>query len=720
VQWVTTKSGAAPATVSLTMLLYNHWKTGKPENREGKQLRMKASQETGPKHGICGFHTGWSRREAGRVWLCRNPTIDIGKQHAFFSLHCPDHDMHGGCTGEQVNGFTKKHMLTGIATMLLALPAQATELLPTMVVTAGRIAQGQASVSSDVTVITQKEIVQSQATSVASLLRAQAGINVASSGGPGKATSVFMRGASSGQTLVLIDGVRVGSATVGSFNWGNLSTAGIERIEIVRGPQSSLYGADAMGGVIQIFTRKGKGAAKVRIHAEGGSYGTSSGHMSVSGMAKSGVSYAMTIDGLHTAGISAAANGTEKDPYRQLTVSGRVSVPVGAGELELIGREVDGKTGLDGYASTPPYAFGDILNYTSNTRQTVTSAKLTYPINDMVESSLQLSRSTNQVISRDPGVLFNNSDFSTHIDQLTWQNHVDLHSVSLVAGLNMYRSKGYSGSAGLDRSVSHTAGFTALAWHNTWVDLNGSARLNSNSVTANTTTYKAGLALHPIRGLKITANYGTGFKLPSINDLYYPASAFSAGNPNLKPETSRGWDAGIAYQFSKDKLKAGLGLTWFNQSYINLISWQTRAGSFVYSPINIGRAHTKGLEISANMTYGPAYINANWTYLSARNLITGALLARRAKESGNVTIGATYAKINAELVWHLVGPRYSSAGDSQYMQGYQKVDIRASYAINKQWKLTARVNNATNKKYAEVYGYGVFGRAWYGGVSTVF
>jgi len=610
---------------------------------------------------------------------------------------------------------TNKHINMALIAMLLACPAQAAEKLPEMVITADRIGQDAASVSADVTVINQQAIEQSQATTVVELLRSQVGVDVAASGGPGKATSVFLRGGNSGHTLVLIDGVRVGSATLGSFDWGNLSAADIERIEIVRGPQSSLYGADAMGGVIQIFTRRGVSGTQVKVSAEAGSYGTSNGSMSVSGQTESAVSYALTVNGLRTAGISAAAKGTERDPYRQLTVSGRVGLPVGEGALELIARNVDGKNSLDG-----GFPFGDVLNYTSNTKQSVGSAKLTYPISDWLESSLQISRSLDEVIGHDPAGGFNNSDFRTSIDQLTWQNHIDLDAVSLLAGVDMYRSKGISGSASLDRTIHQTAGFAVLSWGSDWIDVNGSLRFDANSTTSNQTTYKAGVAVHPLDGVKITANYGTGFKAPSINDLFFPASAFSAGNPNLKPETSKGWDAGVHYQYSTDDMKAGIGLVWFDQSYKNLITWQGPPPTFFYSPANIGEARTKGLEISANVVYDAAYLNANWTYLSAKDTATGDWLARRAKDSGNVTFGATVAALNTEVVWHVVGPRFSSAGNLKPMQGYQKIDIRASYAINKRWKLTARVDNVENKRYEEVSGFGVLGRAWYGGVSTSF
>jgi len=708
-------SGAAPATVGLTTLfeptgrlITNHLgrRTTADEGKPGD--RPETLEPAGSGQGSLG----------GRQIVYGYAAIqltDIGR-HVHLLLPTTPLITHARRvqTGEMVKSITNTHILMATAAMLLAYPAQAAEQLSDLVVTADRMGQDQSSISADVTVIKQKEIEQSQATSVAELLRSQAGIDVAATGGPGKSTSVFLRGGNSGHTLVLIDGVRVGSATLGSFDWSKLSTADVERIEIVRGPQSSLYGADAMGGVIQIFTRTGEVSSKVRLHAEAGSYGTSAGHINITGLADSGTSYALTVDSLRTKGVSAAASGTELDPYRQLTVSGRVSLPVGQGELELIGRNVDGKTGLDGFGPA------DVLNFTSNTRQSVGSAKLSYPISDMIESSLQLSRSNDEVIGRDPAGGFNNSDFKTNIDQLTWQNHIETDSVSLLAGLDMYRSKGYSGSAGLDRSIRQTAGFAVLAWHGDWLDLNGSVRHDRNSATSNKTTYKAGLALRPLNGLKITANYGTGFKAPSLNDLYFPASLFSSGNPKLKPETSRGWDTGISYQYARESLKAGLSLVWFDQSYKDLIVWQGPPPTFFFSPANIGEARTKGLEVSANLSFGPAYMQANWTYLNAKDSITGDLLPRRAKDSGNVTAGATFMGLNAEVAWHVVGPRYSSTGNVKPMKGYQRTDIRASYAINDQWRLISRVDNAGDKIYEEVSGYSVLGRAWYAGVSANF
>jgi len=611
---------------------------------------------------------------------------------------------------------TRKYIGIAVAAMLLTQGAQAAETLPSLVVTADRLAQDQASVSADVTVITQQDIEQSQATNVANLLRSQAGLDVGASGGPGKSTSVFIRGASSKQTLVLIDGVRVGSATLGAFDWGNLSTAGIERIEIVRGAQSSLYGADAMGGVIQLFTRQGTKGMQVHVHGELGSLSSSKEGMDISGMSESGVSYAMSVEGLRTQGVSVAANGTEKDGFRSTTLSGRVGILVGQGKLELIARHVDGKTGLDGFDPIT-FTFGDVLNFTSSSKQSVASGKFTYPINDMLETSLQLSRSSDKMISRDPAGGFNNSDFTTRIDQLTWQNHIDLDAFSVLFGVDMHKDSGLSGSAVLDKSITQTAGFASASWSEDMVDINGSVRYDRNSVTQNKVTYKFGGALRPMKGLKLTANYGTGFKAPSINDLYTPGS----GNLKLKPETSKGWDVGMAYEWEKNDLKTGVSATWFKQNFKNLIDWAPiTPGSFTWLPSNVNAARTQGLELAGNIHYGMATLRGNWTYLDAKDSSLGYLLARRAKDSGNVSFAVDVGGLHAESSVHIVGARFSAPKNAKPMAGYHTTALRASYAINDALLVNARVENLENKKYEEVSGFGVLGRVWYAGMSTNF
>ncbi len=608
----------------------------------------------------------------------------------------------------------KRYAILAFTGILYAIPLQAAEQLSGIVITADRMQQSASSVSASSTVIDRQSIEQSQANSVTELLRSQVGVDVVSSGGVGKLSSVFLRGANSGQTLVLIDGVRVGSATTGSFDWANLSTADIERIEIIRGPQSSLYGADAIGGVIQIFTRKGKKGIRVHAQAETGSYATHSAALHLDGATEAGIHYALTTDALTSKGISAAANGKEPDAYHRNSVSGRIGIPLAQGELELIARSVRGRNGLDG-----GFPFGDVLNYNSINTQSLISAKFSHPISDSFESSLQISRSTDKSVGSDPVNSFNNSDFRTQIDQISWQNHLDLETLSLVTGIDFFTSKGDSSSAPLHKKMRQAAGFALLGWDAGWADLNASIRYDSNSISANQTTYKAGMALHPAEGLKVSFNYGTGFKAPSLNDLYFPSSAWSSGNPLLRPETSKGWDAGVSYQQQQGDLETAFAFTWFQQNYQDLIAWQATP-AFFYTPSNIGSARSQGLELEANISYQGHYLKANWTYLDAKDRTTGTQLPRRAKESGNITVGTNIANLQAAVLWHLVGARYSSPNHKKPMAAYQKVDLRLSYAINKHWSLTAKGDNLENKTYEEVSGYGVRGRSWYGGLSATF
>jgi len=573
------------------------------------------------------------------------------------------------------------------------------------------VAEDPARVSADVTVINHADLVRSQKMTVADVLRSQPGLDVAASGGPGKATSVFLRGANAGQTLVLIDGVRVSSATLGQFDWGNLSTADIERIEIARGPQSSLYGADAMGGVIQIFTRKGKGPMQVRSYTEGGSYSSGKAGANVSGTSEGGIGYALGVDGLSTKGISAVAKTSERDPYRQWTGTAHINAPVGNGEVELVLSNTNGRTSLDN--GTGP---ADATNHNATARQTVSSVKASMPLSGDLDSSLQLSRSTDISNSSDPVTAFNNSDFRTDIDQLTWQNHADLSSLSLLAGAEWRRDKGFSSSAKLDKSFTQTSAFAGASYQAGPADLSASLRYDANSVSANKATYKLGSTVTPLEGLRLTANYGTGFKAPSINNLYFPGF----GNPNLVPEQSRGWDAGLHVAQAGNAFAYGADVVWFDQRFTDLIVFQTAATTFLSAPANVAKARSNGLELSGHLDWKPVYVRGNWTFLHAVNSADGTQLARRAKDKGSLVIGADISGLNVEVQQDIVGPRFSSAFNQKLMQGYQKTDIRARYAINDQWMLNARVENAGNKVYEEVKGYGVFGRAWYAGVSTSF
>lgn len=589
------------------------------------------------------------------------------------------------------------------------------ETLNPLVVTASRIPEDAGRTSADVTVIDRKQIEDSQAASVIELLRGQAGMDVAGNGGPGKSASLFLRGASSGQVLVLIDGVRASSTTTGSFDWGSLSTLNIERIEIVRGPQSTLYGADAMGGVVQIFTRKGTGRPKFELSGEyAGRYRDGSGQAAVSGATESGLYYSLAGEMRRNRSFSVAANGTEPDFYHMNAFSGRIGMPVGAGEIELTARASQAENGLDG-----GFPFGDVLNFTNRNDQSSYAFKASYPLMERWESSLTLAQFDETTANRDPVNIGNNADISSRIQKLSWQNSFDFDAVSLLAGFDMHRDKGANAGKNLNVQRTQKAGFATIAYHGELLDMHAGMRMDRNDKSRNKTTWRLGGAAFLVEGLKLSANYATGFKQPSINDLYWPATAFSSGNPGLKPEESRGWDAGVSYQRQYEDLYVDTSITWFTQEFTNLIAWAKTGPSF-WQPSNVGKAVTRGLEFSAAMRYDIFSLRGNWTLLDAKNAIDGTWLNRRARESGSVTAGVLANGFDAEVQWYVVGPRFSDTGNRSGMKGYQRTDIRLAYRVNDMVKLHLRGENITDELYEEIAGYGVAGRTFYTGVSLTF
>jgi len=690
---------------------------------------MMASQETGPKRDMTDLSAchRFETSEGGSAGTFGAATAPSDPSPTFFqTTQPPILNMRGGRERKNSMATNLKNrrrkpiiisMLLMAAGLLTTSVTQATEVeLPTVVVTAGRIAEDPAKTSADITIIGEAVIKKSQANSVAELLRRQAGINASRTGGAGKSTSIYMRGGNSSHVLVLIDGVRVGAASTGAFDWGLMSPEDIERIEIVRGPQSSLYGADAMSGVIQIFTKTGEGKSTVRINAEGGSLASSKASMQVSGATDKGISYALTAAGQRTAGISVASNGTEKDPFRQTQFSGRIEMEVGDGTLEFTGRQSDGKNSLDG-----GFPFGDVLTWTTSSTQSVYSGKFSYPILDNWESSLQLSRSADDTTGTDTASAFNNSDIHTTIQQINWQNHITLADFSLLFGFDHHSDRAVNQLQSINKTLRQSAGFAALSWHGKWLDLNASIRTDHNSSFANQTTWHTGVALHPLPGMKITANYGTAFKAPSINDLYWPATAFGSGNPNLKPETSRAWDVGLSYTYKSESFQSEISATWFDQRFEDLIAWAPiTPGSFNWTPSNVNKARNRGLELSAGVAFSAVYLNTNWSYLLAKDSSNGTWLARRPKESANVLIGVDIGPLNLEGNMAIVGPRFSSPNNVNYLDSYRKMDLRLRFQINPTWQLTARVENVENKTYAEATGFGVPGRVWYAGAGATF
>jgi vitamin B12 transporter len=576
--------------------------------------------------------------------------------------------------------------------------------LPPVIVTATRIPTPPEDVGSAVTVISRDQIEESQARSVTELLRDVPGVSVVQSGRPGGQTSVFLRGVNSNQTLFMIDGARINNPLNGLVTLANLTPDQIERIEIVRGPQSTLYGADAIGGVINIITRKGTGKPTGSISLEGGSHNLFRQSADVSG-AYSNLDYAVSLSHLDT------DNVFRNDDFENLTVSSSVGYRVLDNlKLDATVRYTKAETGVPGaiIGGVPSSLTERLLDETLFVR-----VGMDFTPFEFWRQSLFVAETHEELLDRgDPAV---RSDSLTDVVQVGWQNTFPLADWNtLIAGLDWYYNRGHFAGFGsvFDANVDNTAAFVqdqVTLWKR--LSLTGGGRFDHHSQFGDKFTYRFAGALRVTDTTRLKASAGTGFKAPTLNDLFFPG--FS--NPALKPEESFGWDAGFEQDICGGR--ATLGARYFENSIDNLIAFPPPT----FLPANVERARTQGLELTllarplTNLT-----LWANYTWLiAAKNLSTGADLLRRPEHTGSV--GASYRFLK-RFALHtdatLVGPRddldpvtFATVRNASYI----KWDAALTVDITKHLQLFGRVENLLDDQFEEAKGFPALGRVFYAG-----
>lgn len=561
-----------------------------------------------------------------------------------------------------------------------------------VVVTANRKAYSIDETLAPVTVITRKDIEQSQATELTDILRTVVGINVASTGGLGTTSSVFLRGTNSDHVLVLIDGVKVGSATVGSTAFEFLDLNQVERIEIVRGPRSSLYGAEALGGVIQIFTRRGDQDSAVSSSVGVGNNNTHKATVNFSSRTDSAW-LNLNASSLKTDGIDAkyfdSFSGvddteTDNDGLRRESFSARAGKRTKQGvSAELLVNKSVGDAHYD----------GSFQNQTDFDQQAA-AAKITIPLSDRVTANAQYGTSHDKTLNYLDGVFA--SEFNTFRNQLT---------VSLAADLG---KKG-NWQLGIDEqedSVSGSTTYTVSSRSNTGVYANYRNHIGKHQVDVAMRhdnnqqfgDYETGSIAwaYDFNAVKLTASYGTAFKAPTFNDLYFPFF----GNENLKPEKSKNSEIGLSGNTSNIAWSANL----FNNQIDDLI------GGFPVE--NTAKATINGLELTAATQVAGWNLNANTTIQKPKNasgVDDGKLLRRRPERMINVNIHRDLGKLSLGASIHGESKRYEDAANTVKLPGYGTLNLRASYDLNKNWKVSARVDNVLDKTYETVQGYNQLG-----------
>ena len=580
--------------------------------------------------------------------------------------------------------------------------------LDEIVVTATRMEEPVGETTSGVTLITREDIQKMNVEFVPDVFRKLPELHVIQNGGTGKVASVLLRGGSSSHTLVMIDGIRVNSTTTGSFDFSGITVADIERIEIVKGPQSTIYGSEAMAGVINIITKKGEDTPKADVSFEAGSFGTYNPSLTVSGMYKT-LDYRLTGNYFSTDGISAARNGTERDGYRNASVSGKFGIkPSEKVAIEITGKYFYDRSELDGFDFFAGKAVDD-LNFVQRGNHSMLSGKGKLYLSNIWEQIITLSHVSEVLTFRDPDTDFNNADIVTAIDSIDWQHNFYISdNYTLTAGAD-YRKESGENKGNFDKSLDNSALYlnNKLKLFQETLIFNAGLRYDDYETFGNRTTYRIGV-LYNIKpaSLILKSSYGTGFRAPALNELFFPFY----GNKNLKPEETTSWEIGLEKGIVKDRVS--VSLTYFSQNYENLIE----PDPHTFTAANIAKAVVKGFEagtmlkISDNLN-----IKAGYTYLDTKNKTTEQRLSLRPKDKLSVSAEFSAKDISVVADYIFVGQRYDSSIKMD-LSSYSLLNISSSYRVSKGLTLFARIENLFDENYEEIGSFETLGFSIYGGI----
>lgn len=554
-----------------------------------------------------------------------------------------------------------------------------------VVVTASRIPLAREQVIADVTVIDREEIQRAGQSTLVELLQTQPGIEISSSGGPGKASSVFLRGTNADHVVVLLDGLRINSATLGTTAFENIPLTQIDRIEILRGPASSLYGADAIGGVIQLFTKKGQGEPKVYGAVGYGSYNTKTAEAGISGSTGE-TSYSLNIASYDTDGFSSKdfRTGPQKDHdgYRNLSISGNLSHQLAVGhDIGMQFFQSEGHNEYDGGDTFPNYGETTQLSYAVTSKNRFTPNWL---------SSLRIGEGIDE--SDDRSSVSRKTFFETKQRQYAWQNDVSLSLGTLTLLYDKLEQR-VDSSTEYDKTSRDNEALMASYLVNVGAhSLRASYRSDHNTQFGTYDTGGIGYGFNFSPAWRAAASYGTAFKAPTFNQLYFP---FGIGDPTLQPEESRNLEASLRYANDTTSLSA----TVFDNKIENLIFFDL--GTFKFA--NVNAARIQGLTLAGTHRWDSWQLRASTDIQSPRNEDTGSLLNRRAQRHG--TAGLSYAQGNWRFGSEVVmsSHRYNDDDNTRRLGGYTILNLTADYAVNQDWKLQARANNVFDKDYTLAY-----------------
>lgn len=567
-------------------------------------------------------------------------------------------------------------------------------VLDDVIVTATRTPITVQQATSDVTVISQEQIRNAGQSTLVELLQAQTGLELSQNGGAGTSSSIYIRGANAAHTLILIDGIRAGSVTLGTTPLETVALDQIDHIEILRGPASSLYGSDAIGGVIQIFTKKGQGAPKLNAAVGLGSYGRNQARAGYNGQVgdtrfSMGAGYDKTNGGFSTLRPGSYGYNPDNDGDTKYSAHFNLDQAINAqnniGLITLYNRD---RVEYDANAT----AYDDAINQVNSV-----SGYWKSQFNPIWQSRVVVGRGENLSTS------FKNNNAINHYNssqtQYQWQNDFKLPvgSLTAIAERNEQQVNSSQTYTMYNRNIDalQLAYQANIAAHSVQASIRRDDYSDLGGHTTGSLGY--GYAINP--NWRARASYGTAFHAPSFNDMYYPNIGWYTGNPNLRPEQSRQAELGLRYQAGINQF----GITAFENRVKDLIIYDSSVYPSTMS--NINTAKIRGIELSGTTELAGVQIKTNYTWQNPEDGTTGNLLARRARQHGTVDLAKSVGDWTFGAQAIASSMRYNDAANTTRLGGYTLVNLRTTYQVNKEWRAIAKLNNAFNKDYQTVSGY---------------
>ncbi len=576
--------------------------------------------------------------------------------------------------------------------------------LTQIIVTTTRTPEPLHAAMSSVTIITRADIDRLQPRSITDLLNGVAGISIANNGGLGKSTSVYLRGTDADQVLVLIDGIKVGSATTGTAAWEQFPVNQIRRIVIVRGPYSSLYGSGAIGGVIEIYTRHGTPDSRSipSLMVSAGSHGTYQMEFGQSGSVRKGW-YNASLSGIYTDGITICAAGAPvtascytTSPQKgywsgSAALSGGYRLPWATATIDFL--RTNGDTRYDGNIySGDQSRLGQQVLGTTVTASPLSALGMTFALGQSKDLSQEY---------------FNDAPdgyFDTTRNTASWVNRLSLFShQKVIFGADYEHDLVSSDTDFLRRSRYDSGEFLLYQWLSNASEFQLSGRHDYNQQFGNHDTWSAQGAYRISRELRLTASYGTAFKAPTFNDLYFPYY----GDPALRPETSRSAELGVTGTSSP----ATWAINVYETRIVNLIEYDP----VTFAAANVGRARIRGVEGRFSTVLYRWRIALQLTALEPLDTGVNAdkQLPRIPRFSGRLDVDRRYGAVQIGATLFSDGPRFEDPANTQRLGGYATLDLRAGWRFRQSWELQVLLSNALGRSYETALYYNQPNRSAY-------